>query len=143
MLSSTCKTAIKAVILLASNEDEKIKLSVKDISEAIDASSHTMGKILQTLVKQGIIKSAKGPSGGFFMTDVQKNQGLIHIVEAIDGKDLFNSCGLGLQQCSENHPCPIHDQYKDIRDSMIVLFNENKISDMCYSVNGGMAYLIG
>jgi Rrf2 family protein len=143
MISLTCKTAIKAVLLLASNKDENLKMSVKDISDAIDASSHTVGKILQTLVRHGVIKSTKGPLGGFYITEVQKIQPIIHIVEAIDGKHIFNGCGLGLNQCSEDHPCPIHDQYKGIRDSMTFLFSENKIADLCQSVNGGTTYLFG
>ena len=143
MLSQTCKTAIKAVILLASNQDESIKMSVKDISEAIDASSHTVGKILQTLVRHSVVKSTKGPAGGFYITPDQKNQPLLNIVESIDGKHIFNECGLGLSQCSEDHPCPIHDQYKGARDTLENLFKESKITDLCQSVNVGTAYLLG
>ena len=143
MLSLTCKTAVNAVILLASNEDETVRMSLIDISEDINASSHTVGKILQTLVRHGIIKSTKGPTGGFYITKSQKNQEIISIVEAIDGKHIFDGCGLGLSQCTENHPCPIHNQYKGIRDTMETLFAENKIIDLCQSVNMGKAFLFG
>jgi Rrf2 family protein len=143
MLSLTCKTAIKAVILLASKEEEGARMSLKDVSEDINASSHTVGKILQTLVRHGVIKSTKGPTGGFYITKTQKNQEIIRIVEAIDGKHIFDGCGLGLSQCSENHPCPIHNQYKGIRDAMETLFTENKIIDLCQSVNTGEAFLLG
>lgn len=143
MLSQTCKTAIKSVILLASNQDENIKMSVKNISEAIDASSHTVGKILQTLVRHSVVKSTKGPAGGFYITPDQLNQPLLNIVESIDGKSIFTGCGLGLNQCSEDHPCPIHNQYKGARDAMENLFKENRITDVCQSVNIGTTYLLG
>ncbi|MCC6187218.1 MAG: Rrf2 family transcriptional regulator, partial [Chitinophagaceae bacterium] len=61
MLSLTCKTAIKAVIYLASKYDSGEKAGIKEIAEFINASEHTVGKMLQTLVKENTINSAKGP----------------------------------------------------------------------------------
>lgn len=115
MLSLTCKTAIKAVIYLASKFESGEKAGIKEIAEFIDASEHTVGKILQTLVREKVIHSSKGPTGGFYINADQKNQPIINVVAAIDGKDVFNHCGLGLSKCSETHPCPIHDDYKQVR----------------------------
>ena len=47
-------------------------------------------------------------------------------MNAIDGDAFFNGCGLGLAQCNENHPCPVHDKFKSIRDML---------SQMLYSTN--------
>ncbi len=143
MLSYTCKTAIKAVIYLASGTETGDKKSIKDIAEHIDASGHTVSKMLQTLVKRGVINSTKGPSGGFYMTKEQQLQPIIHIVEAIDGMAVFKECGLGLSQCSATHPCPIHEQYKKPRELLEKLFRENKVVDLCQPVTSGLAYLIG
>ncbi len=143
MLSYTCKTAIKAVIYLASGTETGDKKSIKDIAEHIDASGHTVSKMLQTLVKRGVINSTKGPSGGFYISEEQKLMPIIHIVEAIDGMSLFKECGLGLSKCSETHPCPIHDQYKKPRELLEKLFKDNSVTDLCQPVNSGMAYLLG
>ena len=143
MLSNTCKTAIKAVLYLASGTEKGEKKSIKDIADHIDASGHTVSKMLQTLVKRGVINSTKGPSGGFYMTEEQQLQPIINIVEAIDGMSIFKECGLGLSKCSETHPCPIHDQYKKPRELLEKLFRENNVLDLCQPVNSGMAYLIG
>jgi DNA-binding IscR family transcriptional regulator len=64
-------------------------------------------------------------------------------VEAIDGKEIFNSCGLGLSKCSSSHPCPIHDEYKKARDIIEKLFTQKRVLDLCKPVNMGLAYLIG
>lgn len=143
MLSYTCKTAIKAVIYLASKADTGEKISIKDISQHIDANGHTLGKMLQTLVKQGVIKSVKGPMGGFYITAEQQHQPIINIVDAIDGRQIFKECGLGLSECSEHHPCPIHNQYKEARDLIENLFKTSRVIDLCRSVNKGAAYLLG
>lgn len=143
MLSNTCKTAIKAVIYLASQEDDKIKLGVKEIAQYINASEHTVSKILQNLARQKIINSTKGPTGGFFITPEQKQQPIINIIDTIDGKDLFEACGLGLSKCSSERPCPIHDQYKEGRDIIQNIFTNNTIMMLCGPVESGLAYLIG
>jgi Rrf2 family protein len=143
MLSNTCKTAIKAVIYLSSKFDTKENTGIKEISEFINASEHTVGKVLQTLVRQNIIYSMKGPTGGFYISKEQQKQPIINIVEAIDGKQIFRSCGLGLSKCSSSHPCPIHNDYKKARDIIEKLFRQKRVMDLCEPVNSGMAYLIG
>ncbi|MBL7696985.1 MAG: Rrf2 family transcriptional regulator [Chitinophagaceae bacterium] len=143
MLSYTCKTAIKAVIYLASKFEKGENAGIKEIAEYIDASEHTVGKLLQTLVRQRIINSVKGPSGGFYISREQIKQPIITIVEAIDGKQVFKECGLGLSKCSAAHPCPIHNEYKEARNLVEKLFTQKKVADLREPVNSGMAYLFG
>jgi len=143
MLSNTCKTAIKAVIYLASKEETGEKVGVKEISRYLNASEHTVSKILQNLVRQKTINSTKGPSGGFYITKEQRLQPIITIVDTIDGRDLFNECGLGLSKCSSAHPCPIHDDYKKRREIIQELFMTKTINVLCGPVENGLAYLIG
>lgn len=143
MLSHTCKTAIKAVIYLASKFESGEKAGIKEIAGFIDASEHTVGKLLQTLVKEGVINSSKGPNGGFYISAKQKENPIIHIVEAIDGKEVFKQCGLGLSKCSANHPCPIHNDYKIVRDGFEQLCKQKKIAELWVPVDNGLAYLFG
>lgn len=143
MLSYTCKTAIKAVIYLAARQGRVEKAAIKEIAEHINASEHTVGKILQTLARQGLINSLKGPSGGFSITEHQLGLPVSKIVETIEGKDVFRECGLGLSRCSELHPCPIHDEYKKARELIEKIFREHRVRDLCDPVRNGLAYLIG
>jgi len=143
MLSLTCKTAIKAVIYLASKFESGDNAGIKEIAKFIDASEHTVGKLLQTLVKDEVINSIKGPNGGFYITAKQRSQPLINIVESIDGKEIFKECGLGFSKCSSAHPCPLHDDYKPVRDLFEKLCRERNLNDLCEPVNIGMAYLLG
>ena len=143
MLSHTCKTAVKAVIYLASKFESGEKAGIVEIAEFINASEHTVGKMLQTLGREEVIYSVKGPNGGFYITAKQKNQPIINIIDAIDGKEVFDQCGLGLSKCSSTHPCPIHNDYKTVRDQFKVICRQKKVSDLCETVNDGRAYLIG
>ena len=143
MISNTCKTAIKAVIFLCSKFGVKENASIKEVAEFINANEHTVGKILQTLVKQNVIKSQKGPTGGFYISKEQRKQPIINIVEAIDGKQVFKNCGLGLSKCSSAHPCPIHYDYSKARDLIEKLFREKNVLNLCEPVSNGLAYLMG
>ena len=143
MLSLTCQIAVKAVIYLASKFESGEKSSIKEVAEFIAASEHTVGKILQTLAKEEVINSTKGPNGGFFINIKQRNQPIINIIDAIDGKVVFDQCGLGLSKCSAKHPCPIHNDYKKVRDLFQQMCRQKKVSDLCNTVNDGLAYLMG
>lgn len=143
MLSYTCKTAVKAVIYLASKYESGERSGIMEIAGYLNASEHTVGKMLQTLVKQDVIKSVKGPSGGFYITKAQLLKPIINIVEAIDGRQVFKECGLGLSKCSSTHPCPIHDDYKAAKDILEALFRSKKLIDVCVPVNNGLTYLFG
>lgn len=142
MLNQMSQTAIKAVIYLASQQDGNDNAGIREIAGYIDASEHTVGKVLQTLARAGIINSVKGPSGGFHISREQLKRPIIHIVDAIEGKELFTQCGLGLKKCSASRPCPIHDEYKAARELVHKIFASKKISDLCNPVNNGLAYLI-
>ncbi len=141
MLSITCKASIKAVVFLGSKVDQGTKSSIKEIAEFIDENEHTVGKLLQKLVKDDLINSAKGPTGGFYITQKQKNNRIIDIVESIDGNDVFKQCGLGLSKCSETRPCPIHNEFKEVRELFKNLCLNTKVKDLYENVNNGLAYL--
>lgn len=141
MLSLTCKAAVRAVLFLASRYESGTNAGIKEIAENIEANEHTVGKLLQTLVKDGIINSVKGPFGGFHITNQQLKKPIITIIESIDGKNVFKECGLGLARCSASHPCPIHHEFKTVRDQLQELFSQKKIIDLCENVNLGLAHL--
>ncbi|MCB0773010.1 MAG: Rrf2 family transcriptional regulator [Flavobacteriales bacterium] len=143
MLSLTCKAAIKAVIFLGSRLATGERSSLREVAAYIGENEHTVGKMLQKLVKAGLICSAKGPTGGFYLTPKQADQRVVRIVEAIDGRDIFNNCGLGLSKCSDAHPCPFHERYKPIRDQFRQLCESHRVRDLYEEVNSGLAYLAG
>ena len=67
MFSKACEYGIRAVIYIWSQSEEGKKIGIKDISKEIDGPEFFTAKILQSLAKQGVVSSAKGPNGGFFI----------------------------------------------------------------------------
>lgn len=142
MLSLGCKAAIKAVIYLGSKCESDQRSSLKEITALTNENEHTLGKLLQKMVKAGIIMSAKGPTGGFYIIKEQIEAPIIRIVEVIDGKDVFEQCGLGLNSCNELKPCPLHEEFKPIRNKFKQMCQEKKIVDLQERITQGLFYLI-
>lgn len=141
MFSKSCEYAIKAVIHLCMETQAGGRLSINDIAVAIDSPEPFTAKILQTLSKHKIISSAKGPGGGFFVEQKKKPIYVMDIVHLMDGKDALNRCGLGLKECSEEHPCPIHNEFKSYSCRLKKLLETKTIQQFATEIKSGKAYL--
>lgn len=143
MLSNKCQYAIRAVLYLSIECSHKQSLKGgKDVSKALKIPLAFTGKILQELARKNIISSAKGPGGGFYLSEENLNTPIINIVEAMGDISYFNSCGLGLIECSEKHPCPIHDTFKVSRDNLLNLFRSKTINDLSHDIKKSELFLV-
>lgn len=141
MFSKTCEYAIRAMIFIAQKTREGDRIGIKDIARGIDSPEHFIAKILQELSRKGIVQSAKGPNGGFYLDNVSMNRSLADIVRAVDGDKIFRGCGLGLRQCSESQPCPIHHEFKKIRLGLFEMLDSSKVGAFTDALEGSMAFL--
>lgn len=141
MISKSCKYAIRATVFIASKATENIKVGVKEIAKEIEAPEAFTGKILQTLNKNKIVTSLKGPYGGFYCDESQLDLSIIEVVSAIDGTGVFTDCVFGLHQCSDDHPCPMHFEYSKTRDQMYTSFKNTTIRSLAENLITGIAFL--
>lgn len=141
MFSKACKYAINAMIYVATLPQGMEKAGLKDISKAINSPEAFTAKILQNLVKDELLTSAKGPHGGFALNAKPEEIFLAQIVHAIDGDTLFVGCALGFVNCSEQHPCPVHHKFKAIRDHLTGMLLTTSLKDVAERVNTGLSFL--
>lgn len=142
MFSKSCNYAIKACIFIARNSLEEKKVGFVDVSKEIDSPQAFTAKILQILVKAGIIDSVKGVNGGFSIPKKKiASIYLVQIVDAIDGDQVFHGCGLGLAQCSETHPCPVHEKFKSIRDALANMLKTTNLEELALGIKSGETFL--
>ena len=141
MFSKTCEYAIRAVVYIASVTNESVKVGIEDIINHVHAPRHFTAKVLQTLSKKQIINSQKGVNGGFFIDETQRLKTLKDLVIAIDGDKIFTGCGLGLKQCSDAQPCPMHYQFKSVRDALNRMMEETTIDTLALKLKGGESVL--
>jgi len=143
MFSKACEYGIRATIYIAGQSMAGQRAGLHEIASSIDSPEAFTAKILQQLVRAGIIQSAKGPNGGFEISSQKlKSLYLSRIVEAIDGDNLFNGCGLGLKECDEQKPCPVHDKFKAIREELRIMLESTSIIDLSKGIRVGETYLM-
>lgn len=140
MLSSACKYAIRAVLHLAITASDK-KLSGKEIAEALDVPPPFLAKLLQELSKKNLISSSKGPRGGFYLTEDNRSAPLINVVNQIDGLAWFEQCTLGLPECGNVNPCPIHNAIQPFKIEFHRTLQENSVDDYAKKIKNGESFL--
>lgn len=142
IFSKACEYGIRATMYIALQSLENKRVSLKDISREIDSPEAFTAKVLQQLAKNGIVDSLKGPTGGFVIDrDKMESTDLVQIVYAIDGDAFFKGCGLGLKECSEKHPCPLHNKFKSIREELKMTLESTSIYELSLGLKGGLTFL--
>lgn len=120
---------LRASLFLASIETRKY-ISIQEISEKLDIPFYFLTKVLQQLTQAGLMESKKGSHGGVRLTKSETKISLFEIIEAIDGKDLFTECLLGLPGCGIRKPCPVHEEWKTNRDCIEGMFKETNLAEL-------------
>ncbi len=142
MFSKACEYAIKAAIYIAQQSQQQRTVNVKDVSVSIDAPVAFTAKILQLLCRGGILQSVRGKQGGFFFDpEKQKQHRIFDVVHLIDGDGLFFKCGLGLKNCSSDNPCPVHYDFKVVRDKLFEMTHKHTFHDLATKTENGLAWL--
>jgi Rrf2 family protein len=129
MFSRQCEYALQAVCYLALKKEGEMS-SIKEMTKKLDVPYHFLAKILQDLSRKGLLRSLKGPTGGFALGLPAKNITLFHIVEAIDGVKFTSGCVMGFPECSGKNPCAIHEQWASLRDGIYQMLVHKHIVDV-------------
>ena len=109
---------LKAVLFLARHYEENRYYKVKEMSEALGVSRSYLARIIQSLVKNKILRSSTGPTGGFYIPE--ENMDLtVNDVIAFTGYDRhLDRCVMEWPGCSDDKPCPLHHSWARFKDGI-------------------------
>ncbi|HRP68325.1 MAG TPA: Rrf2 family transcriptional regulator [Turneriella sp.] len=114
LYSSASKYAVRALSYMTECIDQTV-FTVDELAKGANVPKPYLSKILKQLVSGKILKSSKGPGGGYqFARSVDKIS-LYDIKVTIDGIQEFVDCVLGLDACNDAAPCPAHFMWKELR----------------------------
>lgn len=134
MFSNSCRYGIRAILYIASRQKGDVKTGIKQISKDLDLPTPFLAKILQQLAKQKILKSLKGPGGGFSLLKDPKKITILDIVRTIDGEEIFTNCLIHNTTCTcvdkKKEPCPLHENYSQVRSDLITLFSKTTVHEL-------------
>lgn len=129
LYSAGCEYAIRAMTRLAGFPPGELVLSA-DIAEAEELPPSFLAKLLGDLVRAGLVQSARGPSGGYALRRPADDITLLEIRAAIEGTADLDRCAVGLDPCSDEVPCPLHDAFKPLRQSIRRYLETTTLEDL-------------
>jgi Rrf2 family protein len=86
-------------------------------------------KILQQLVRANVLRSKRGPRGGFFLARPAENITLLEIIEAVDGP-MFSHLQLAEQTNNEPFSLKMEKVCKNVTERVRDIFGQAKLSEM-------------
>ena len=122
--------ALRAVLYVAVMSDEKQRVQVDEIAQNISVPKHFLGKIMNRLVKEGLLSSTKGPYGGFSINKNTLSSSLARFVNITDDMGQFNTCILRMDNCNSTKPCPLHNKMEPVRIELMQILEETTIKDL-------------
>ena len=133
MMSRACEYGIQAIIYLARKPEREYTL-IREISKELDIPHHYLGKIMQTLVKKGILVSHKGPKGGLALSKKPGEITVMDVVTAIDGVDFIPECIIGYKACDDRSNCPLHVAWCDNLEKLKLMFSHKSLSQLVHDL---------
>jgi len=126
--SLSAKYALLALIKLASTESSPVL--IKDLAESTGVPYHYLSKVMQTLVKRGIIRSTRGRRGGLSLSKPPDRLFIGEVVEAVDGSNALDSCLFGAAKCGRTDHCSFHPAWEPVRKDILNFLEKTSIGDL-------------
>ncbi len=127
MISKTTEYALRAVVALAGADGQPM-LS-PHIAETTQVPQAYLSKVLQTLVRAGLVSSQRGQGGGFVLAKPPSDITVLDIVDAVDPIQRIESCPLSLESHSKSL-CPLHRRLDEAIASIRASFGSTSLADL-------------
>lgn len=119
LFSSPSEYALRAALYLA-RQPEGCLCSAADIAGAEEIPRPFLSKILVALVRANLVRSVKGPGGGYCLARAAARTRVLDVVRAVeDVSNPVRQCVLGFKRCSDERPCPLHPKWKQVREQFM------------------------
>ncbi len=125
-LSEAASIALHSVAYIARAPGDLF--TAKEIARSSGASENHIAKVLQRLVKAGILRSIRGPHGGFALQRAKEEITFLEIYEAIEGKVTASPCPLHRGTCPFER-CMFGGLLTRVNNEIVQYFGSKKISD--------------
>jgi len=127
--TKTGEYAIRSILFLARQQKDSLIMS-SEIAKSEEIPAHYLAKILQRMAKYGYVDSFKGRGGGFKITELALKSSILEIVERVEGPVINLKCVTGLKECSDETPCPLHEEWSELRNKIYNLISSRTVQEV-------------
>lgn len=121
--------AIRAMIHLASIPPGTV-VPFREIGRQMDVPEDFLAKIMKTLVDQGVVRSTRGPRGGYKLARPAETINVLEIIEAAEGPVAVNVCLDDDDACSRQSFCTMTSIWREGQERMLDVFRGTKLSSL-------------
>ena len=136
-LSSTAQQAIHAVVCIATTTDDG-PVRVDEVSAAIGCPRNYLSKTLHLLTRAGVLRSGRGPRGGFQLAVPASRLTLAKIIAPFE-PSVDRRCLLGRAVCGDANPCAAHDRWKSVAGGVEDFFRNTTVANLVEGNPGASA----
>lgn len=134
IITRATEYAIRAVLFMASREPGVTVLK-KDICRAMKITPAFLTKILQPLIKCGIVGSQRGVGGGFLLQKQPQDISLLDVIAAEEGMPFLNTCLLEHDDCERRHFCPVSQVWHQARVNLLATLQQYNFAQLVQMEN--------
>lgn len=136
-LTRAADYAVRVMIHLATPHSAK-RLSLPELSAAVEAPESFLSKVLQALAHAGMIISRRGQAGGFEISPRGQSASMLQVIEAVDGPICLNICLFAGKSCHRKGTCPAHPVWARAQMAMLEVLSGAMIAQMAEDSNGAV-----
>lgn len=129
LITRATEYAIRALLYLAKQPKGEIVMK-KDICRSQNITPAFLTKILQPLIKEGIVGSQRGVGGGFYLVMNPQDVTLLDVLKAQEGPLYLNHCLAQEGICDKQTFCPVHGAWHDIRNELMDTLGRYSFADL-------------
>jgi FeS assembly SUF system regulator len=130
-LSKKADYALIAMKHLARKQgNASVSTSARDIAERYDIPIELMAKVLQRLVRTGLLVSTQGTRGGYMLSRSSGSISVADVIQAIDGPFTVTACSTDKHDCEQYSKCNVRGPLWQIRERIVATLGMVSIAEM-------------
>src|SRR5688572_13428245 len=133
-LSKKADYALIAMKHLSHKDSGATSTSAREIAEHYDIPIELMAKVLQRLVRTGLLVSTQGTRGGYTLSRPAQSINVAEVIQAIDGPLTVTACTDANSACDQYSKCSVRDPLWQIRERIVLALGTVTLSEMAADV---------
>lgn len=103
---------------------------MSDLASELGVGTTYLAKILQNLIRAGLLRGVRGPGGGVVLARAPQEIRQWDVMAAVQCTEPLDRCVLGWDPCDPDLPCPLHEEWSPIRARILEMLRNHTVWDL-------------
>src|SRR5437899_1543993 len=117
-------------LALRGDRSSHVTASAREIAELYDIPIELLAKVLQRLVRKGLLASQQGTRGGYHLARTPRQISVADVIQAIDGPVTVTACSTDEGACEQYAKCNVRDPLWRVRERILAALGECTIAEL-------------